>query len=339
MGYSSVSLNAMGLPEFKPILLKTDHVKVILPAYLPIVDTLLNTYKTNQQKESTTENLANGVNNVLYVGSFLPTGLKAGAFIAMALGAGMKASQALVAVSNVMGDVLSPASYMVNAIVMGRQAVKASTIDLNLSRLKTCHYECNCHALGIQSTDPVTGDMRGATWLYGKLQASSIPACESLRQYAMKQVGKRADRNMVYASPLASSTETIRRMGKSLVKRVKGTKGKTRRFAAINLWGAARGADKKNELFATIWGDNELKCTLDDKSITLKEDDVAVGRLLIVRDWNTIWTRGCPLAIGIIHCLLGGDPGNFDAKDWQKTMTTIAAMDGWYVIEQALAST
>lgn len=328
----------MNLPEFKPTLIKINNVQHIVPAYLPIMETLLNNYKQSKEETNKLEQLANGVNNVLFMGSFLPTGVKAGAFIAMAMGSGMQVAQAVAAASTIAGNVLSPASSLVNAIVMGRAALKASDVSMKLSRLKTAHYECNCHALGTQSTDPVTGQLKGAVFSYGNLVSKSMPACESLRHYAMKQVDKRADRNMAYATPLVSSAETLRRMGKSLIKKFKGTKGKTRRFTAINLWGAARRADKKNELYAIYWGDDALNCTLDGSKLSLAENDVAIARLTTLRDWQSIWSQGCPLAIGIIHCLLGGDPHTFKQEDWQKTMTTIAAMDGWYIIEAKLAS-
>ena len=143
---------------------------------------------------------------------------------------------------------------------------------------------------------------------------------------------------MTYAGP-AAAIETLRRPGRKLQKYFSGTLGETRRRVAINLWGAARQADLKNTLYAKLWTGEKLETSIDGKKYSLKKGDFCIYPVPAPHSWDDILTKGCPHAIGTIHCLLGGSIGIFNKKDWLKTMVTIASMDGWYPIERALKST
>lgn len=337
MSWSEVQgkFNKFSLRTFGPYILKEESLKESVKPYIGLAAILDGSEIHGEEIDVGSDVVM--ANTVLVVVNSLATTAQTATLFATLFASGQALSTA-VNVTTLISSYVGPPAMLLNALVEGVRGVTAANRSLAITRLlRQSQWPCNCHRLGALSTNPATGKMRGVRYNLLGMDSRETRSCGALANYATSQLDKRSDRART-ASSLLAPMETMRSLGRTMQKRWSGTRGQQRRLAAINLWGAARQADTVGEGYVGHWHGDGPRLTLDGERLTLSDGDIIINRLAPVGAWSDISSNGCPLAVGMVHGLLGGSIGSISSSEWRKTLSTIGAFDGWRVIEEALRS-
>lgn len=241
-------------------------------------------------------------------------------------------------VGSTMGFVIPVAIY--NGIKGTFNAISTSSILTKLVEMNpgSTRLTCECHALGMLHSHPVTGET---------FPSSMVPVqpCGLFQQYAMHKLEARADRGLVTATPVVGVLETVRAMSQWVLKKAAGTLHQHRRMMAINLWSSARQKNTITAGAAAVWRNVEPRWAVSRPSgsvyadLRIDQGDVYLARSTFIQnEWSDILNQGCPMAIGVVHALLGGDTQSVIDREWKHTLVVLGAWDGWKVVENRLKS-
>ena len=332
----SARFDDFGLGVFSPYVLQEKHIKDSLVAYAPLIaQGFPNRLDIHQYTYDTTGNAIVTGNNVLVGLNATASLAKMGMTVASAFCTGKILSSAM-QVSGFISVYVAPPLSLINAVVESTRSIQASSRALNITRsIRKSGWPCTCRGLGALSINPASGELRGVRFHNLGLDSRSSAHCAALANYCISQLDKRSERARTAASVIAP-LETIRSFGRSLQKRASGTKGVQRRYAAINLWSAARRAETRGECRAGLWSGNSFTLRINNTAFSLSAGKPFIQRLIPVSGWADVQENGCPMALATIHTLLGGTTDSVNASQWKKTLSVVGAFDGWRVIETAM---